>query len=91
MSLYLMYGKYHPGSVEKISSKRTEMAKDLIQQNGGKFHAGYAMLGRADLLFIVDFPDVKDAMKTSIAMSEKFGINFSTNAATTIDEFDKMF
>ena len=91
MSLYLMYGKYQPGSAKNISSERTEMAEEIIRKNGGTVQAGYALLGRSDLLFIVDFTDVKDVMKTSIAMGEKFGINFSTNAAITIDEFDKLF
>ncbi len=91
MSLYLMYGKYQPGAAKNISSERTEMAEELIRQNGGSVKASYALLGRSDLLFIVDFPDAKDVMKTSIAMGEKFGISFSTNAATTIEEFDKLF
>ncbi len=91
MSLYMMYGKYQPGSMKEISSERTEKAKELIQKNGGAVKAGYALLGRTDLLFIVDFPDVKDVVKTSVTMGEMFGISFSTNAAITIDEFDKLF
>lgn len=91
MSLYLMYGKYQTGTMEDISSERTEKAKQVIKENGGTLKAGYAVLGRSDLLFIVDFPDIADVVKTSLTMKDMFGIRFSTNGAMTIEEFDKLF
>lgn len=91
MSLYLMYGKYQTGTMQDISSERTEKAKQVIEENGGTLEAGYAVLGRSDLLFIVDFPDIADVVKTSLTMKDMFGISFSTNGAMTIEEFDKLF
>ncbi len=91
MGLYLMHGKYNPGSLQKISSERTEKAKDLVQENGGKIKACYAMLGENDLLFVVNFPNVKSVVKTSVEMGNLLGISFSTTPAITIDEFDQLF
>lgn len=91
MSLYLMYGKYQTGTSKDISAERTEKAKQIIEENGGTLKAGYAVLGRSDLLFIVDFPDIAGVVKTSLTMKDMFGISFSTNGAMTIEEFDKLF
>ncbi len=91
MAVYLMYGKYNPGSLEEISPGRTEKAKELIQNNGGSLKAGYALLGDTDLLFIVEFPSIENVVKTSTDMSNMFGISFSSTPAITIDEFDKLF
>jgi uncharacterized protein with GYD domain len=91
MGLYLMYGKYNPGSLHQISADRTEKAKDLVQENGGSIKSSYALLGDNDLLFIVNFPNVKSVVKTSVEMGNMLGISFSTIPAITIDEFDKLF
>jgi len=91
MAVYLMYGKYNPGSLKEISAGRTEKAKELIQKNGGTVKSGYALLGVADLLFIVEFPSMENVAKTSVDMGNIFGISFSTTPAITIDEFDKLF
>jgi len=91
MSLYLMSGRYNPGSLQEISPERTEKALDLIQKNGGKVKAAYALLGDTDLLFIVEFPKTKSVLKTSVEMGNMLGISFSTTPAVTIDEFDNLF
>jgi len=90
MSLYLMFGKYNTDSLQEISSERTAKAEELIKNNGGTVKAGYALLGRSDLLFIVEFPDAASAVKTSVDMGKMFGISFATTPAITIEEFDKL-
>lgn len=91
MGLYLMYGKYNPGSLEKISAERTEKAKDLVQENGGTIKSSYALLGEQDLLIIANFPNVKSVVKTSVEMGNLLGLTFSTIPAITIEEFDSLF
>ncbi len=91
MSLFLMCGKYNSASLKEINPERTEKAKTLIEENGGKIKAGYALLGDMDLLLVVDFPKMKSVIKTSVEMSNVLGINFSTIPAITIDDFDKLF
>ncbi len=83
--------EYNPDSLQAISSERTDKAEELIKNNGGTFKGGYALLGSSDLLFIVEFPNIADAVKTSVDMGKMFGISFATTPAVTIEEFDKMF
>lgn len=90
MGIYMMFGKYNPGSMAEISPQRSDEAQALIQSNGGTVQAAYAMLGDNDLLLVVDFPDLSAAIKTSVNLSKHLGVSFSTTPAVTIEEFDKL-
>jgi len=90
MSTYLMFGEYPIDAVKSVSAKRTEQAKTLIEQNGGEYKGGYALLGEIDLVLIVDLPDTESAMKTSKDLSRKTGISFTTAPAVSVAEFDKL-
>jgi len=85
-----MFGSYSPESVKKVSAKRTDEAKALIEKQGGKLTAGYALLGEKDLVLIVDLPGVEQAVKTSVALSRMLGIGFSTSPAVSVEAFDKL-
>ena len=90
MATYLMFGKYSQDSIKHISTKRTEEARELIRSHGGTVTAGYAMLGKTDLVLIVELPDAEVAMKTSVALSKLLGISFTTTPAVAIEDFDKL-
>ncbi|NWF55677.1 MAG: GYD domain-containing protein [Syntrophaceae bacterium] len=90
MATFLMLGKYSAEAVKKISAKRTRDAASLIKKHGGKVEAMYALLGEKDLVFILDFPGVAQAMKASVALSKMTGIGFSTHPAVRVEEFDKL-
>jgi uncharacterized protein with GYD domain len=90
VATYLMFGSYSQDSVRKISAKRTDDTVRLIEKNGGKLTAAYALLGEKDLLLIVDLPTTEQAMKTSVALSRMLGIGFSTTPAVSIEAFDKL-
>jgi uncharacterized protein with GYD domain len=90
MSTFFMFGRYSQDSASKISSKRTSDAMALINNNGGKFKSGYALLGKYDLCLLVDFPSLEVALKTSVALSKLLGISFSTSPAVPIEDFDKL-
>jgi len=90
MATFIMFGKYSMEAVKAISAKRTDKAVDLIKQNGGVLKAGYALLGKTDLVLIVDLPDTGSAMKTSAALSKLLGISFSTAPAVSMEDFDKL-
>lgn len=89
MASFLMFGKYSPEALNKISSKRTEKAINLIKSYGGEIVSMYAMLGEHDLLLITNFPDIQQAMKASIALYKMTSISFVTSPAVTVEEFDK--
>jgi len=90
MATFLMFGKYSPEALKQISSKRTEDTVSLIKKFGGKVKTMYALLGEKDLVFILTFPEMEQAMKASVALSKLTGIGFSTCPAVTVEEFDKL-
>ena len=90
MATYLMFGKYSLEAIKQISAERTDKATALIKQHGGELKAGYALLGEDDLLLVVDLPDTKQAIKTSVALTKLLGIAFRTAPAVTVAEFDEL-
>jgi uncharacterized protein with GYD domain len=90
MSTYFMFGKYSIEAVKAVSAKRTEKALALIKENGGELNAGYALLGKIDLVLIVEFPNLQSAMKASVALSKLLLVSFDTLPALSMTEFDKL-
>lgn len=90
MATFVMLGKYSSESLGSISAARTEAAKKLVEANGGKLTAAYAMLGDNDVLLIVDLPGVEAAVKTSVGLSKELGIAFTTSPAITAETFDSI-
>lgn len=90
MAKYLMLGKYSAEAIKGIASERTKRVVAAIEKSGGKVNSMYALLGRYDLVFVVDFPGIAEAMKVSIELSKLTGIGFTTSPAMTIEEFDRI-
>lgn len=90
MATYLMFGRYSLSAVKEISAERTEKAAAVVKKHGGEVKGGYALLGKDDLVLIVDLPDTEAVMKTSIALSKLLGISFTTAPAVSIEDFDRM-
>jgi len=89
MAKFLMLGRYSQEAVKGITVDRTNKVKEIIEKAGGKINAMYALLGKYDLAFIVDFPAVSDCMKASVVITKLTGIGFTTSSAITVEEFDK--
>jgi uncharacterized protein with GYD domain len=90
MATFFMFGKYSSDSIKQISSQRTSAAVAEIGKNGGKLSAGYALLGKYDLVLIVDFPGTEQAIKASVGLAKLLGISFTTAPAVSMEEFDKL-
>ncbi len=90
MATFLMFGKYTPDALKKISAERTKEAQEVIKKNKGKVISMYALLGETDLVFIVDLPSTEAAITTSIALNKMTGISFTTHQAVSVEEFDKI-
>ena len=71
------------------SSVAREKAQEIIEKFGGTVKAGYAMLGRTDIVMVIDAPDTEAVMKISIGLSRMSGIAFTSAPAVSFDEFDK--
>lgn len=90
MSLYFMFGKYTSEAVEKISSERTKKVIDIMNQFGGDIKSMYILMGAYDLVMITTFPNMKEALQASIAITKATGISFSTLPALPVEEFDEL-
>jgi uncharacterized protein with GYD domain len=90
MATFFMFGEYTTESLKEISAERTLKGAALVKKFGGEIKSGYALLGKHDLVLIVEFPNAKQAMKASVAMTKLLGISFSTAPAVTMEKFDQM-
>ena len=90
MNTYLMLGKYSTNGMHEISGKRTQQVQGLIEGYGGKLRETYALFGEYDLVFIVEMPNMTDALKAALAVARLTNISFSTCAAMPITEFDRL-
>ena len=90
MAMYLVFGKFSIDAVKEISAERTKKATAIVRDCGGEVKAVYALLGESDVVAIVDFPNVKEAMKASVELTKLLGISFTTSPAVTMEEFDKL-
>lgn len=90
MATFFMFGKYSQEAVKGISAERTERAVEVIKKFGGEVKTMYALLGEQDLVLILTFPGIEQAMQASVALSKLTGIDFTTSPAVTVEEFDKL-
>ena len=90
MATYFLFGEYSQDSIKGISAQRSEAARKVVSDAGGKIEAGYALLGEHDLLLKADFPGTNQAMKASVGLAKLLGISFSTAPAISIEEFDNL-
>jgi uncharacterized protein with GYD domain len=90
MATFCMFGKYSSDSLKKISPQRTVQVRGLIKKLKGDLISMYALLGKYDLLFIINFPGMEDAMKASIAINKLTGISFTTQSAIPVETFDAL-
>jgi uncharacterized protein with GYD domain len=90
MATFFMFGKYSAEALKPMSGERTKKAFSLIKKFGGEVKSAHALLGEQDLVLIVDFSEINQAIKTSVALGKLTGISFTTSPAVTIEEFDKL-
>jgi uncharacterized protein with GYD domain len=85
-----MFGKFSVDAVREISAERTKRAAAIVDINGGKVKDIYALLGETDVVAIVDFPGLKEAMKASVELTKLLGISFITAPTVPVEEFDSL-
>lgn len=88
MATFVMLGKYSAEAIKGISPDRTAKANAAVKNLGGEIKSMYALLGKYDLVFVIDFPGIEEAMKASIAMNKLTGISFTTSQAIPVSRFD---
>lgn len=90
MATFFMFGKYSSEALKEMSAERTDKAVNLIKKFGGEVNSMYALLGEQDLVLIVDFPEVEQVIKASVALTKMTGVSFTSSPAVPVEDFDKM-
>jgi uncharacterized protein with GYD domain len=90
MPIFMLFGKYSSDALKGISSQRTDRTAALIKKHGGDIKSMYAVLGEHDLVLTIDFPDVDQALATSVALQKLTGIHFTSSPVIEVDKFDKL-
>lgn len=90
MQTFVMLGKYSTHALQGMSVQRTQRAKDMVSEFGGRIEAIYAMLGDWDLVIIASMPGLEEAVKISIALTKLTGIGFATSPAMPVETFDRL-
>ena len=90
MATFFMFGKYSLEALKAMSAERTDKAISLIKKFDGGVNSMYALLGGHDIVLIVDFPGVEQAMKASVALTKMTGVSFTSSPAVPVEDFDKM-
>jgi uncharacterized protein with GYD domain len=85
-----MFGRYSSEALNQMSAERTDKAVGLIKKLGGEVNSMYALLGEQDLVLIVEFPELEQAIKASVALTRMTGVSFTSSPAVPVEEFDKM-
>jgi uncharacterized protein with GYD domain len=90
METYIMTVKYSSEGARGISAKRTQKAQGLIQEAGGKLVAGYGVLGKIDVVLVVELPGAKAALKFAMKLGALLGATTETMSAVSLDEMDQI-
>ena len=90
MGTFFLFGRYSAASIKEISAKRTDAAVATVKKLGGELKSGYAILGKYDLVLIVELPGTTEAMKCSLALSRQLGVSFTTVPAVPVEQFDRL-
>jgi uncharacterized protein with GYD domain len=90
MQTFVMLGKYSTHALQGMSVQRTQTAKDMVGQFGGRIETMYAMLGDWDLVIILSMPGLDEAVKVSVALTKLTGIRFTTSSAMPVEKFDRL-
>lgn len=89
MALYVTLWKYtKDGLVDiKKTPRRFESVKKLISDAGGKLISIYGLIGKYDLVTIMEMPNEKVAATTILKICSTGRITSQTMTALSIDDF----
>jgi len=88
MALYVTLWKYTKDGLMEIKKtpKRFEMVKRIINDAGGKLIAIYGLMGKYDLVSVIEMPNDKVAATTILKICSTGRITSETMPALPIDD-----
>ena len=90
---YLITGTYTAegvkGLIEKGGSSRVAAVTHMVESMGGTIEAFYYSFGDADVILIVDVPDVVTGAALSLAVNASGAVELTTTQLVTPEEIDQ--
>lgn len=86
---YISMYNYTDQGARSMSTHRADEMKEAIQRVGGKYVAGYELLGEYDVMVIAEYPTEKAAMRAAIELSKIVGLTSHTMVAVPIQDLDQ--
>ena len=89
MQTYVTLWKYTKDGLMDIkkTNKRFEFAKKVVKDAGGKLLAVYGLVGKYDLITVMEMPNEKVAAATILKICSTGRITSQTMTALSLDEF----
>lgn len=92
MQTYVTLWKYTKDGLMDIkkTNKRFELAKKVVKEAGGKVIAAYGLIGKYDLLTVMEMPNEKVAAATILKICSTGRVTSQSMTALSLDEFVTM-
>ena len=92
MATYIMLVKYTQKGIENIkqSPARLEEAKKAAKAVGAQIKEFYLVMGRYDIVIVLEAPDAETVAKCALSLSSKGNVTTETLCAFTEDEYRKI-
>jgi len=92
MATYVMLVKYTQKGIENIkqSPARLDEAKKAAKAVGAQLKEFYLVMGRYDIIIVLEAPDDQTVAKWALGLSSKGNVTTETLRAFTEDEYRKI-
>lgn len=89
MQTYVTLWKYTKDGLMDIkkTNKRFELAKKVVKDAGGEVLAVYGLVGKYDLMTVMEMPNEKVAAATILKICSTGRVTSQTMTALSLDEF----
>ena len=89
MQTYVTLWKYTKDGLMDIkkTNKRFELAIKVVKDAGGKVHSAYGLVGKYDLMTVMEMPNEKVAAATILKICSTGRVTSQSMTALTLEEF----
>jgi uncharacterized protein with GYD domain len=89
MQTYVTLWKYTKDGLMDIkkTNKRFELAKKVVKDAGGKVLAAYGLIGKYDLITVMEMPNEQVAAATILKICSTGRVTSQSMTALSLDEF----
>jgi len=92
MPIYIALLNYTQKGIENVkeSPKRLDIAKQAFQKLGGEIKEFYLVMGRYDIILVIEAPDDETVAKAALTLASQGSVRTETFRAFKEDEYRKI-